>query len=191
MSTEPSKFVYWRLDRGAGKSNHELAWITGSKSKAKRSHCIFVISREEIERGIFSRLRSQFRLDSPAKDLRSMFGRISFVLSDYDDSDENLFELQSVRDYFTELNRHWPVWLAFCELRSDALKTMIACIVRDLRSATRDGDASCDVHISRAELNRVFMNAVPLTSAFHQLAGSSSKQRRKRLDAVARYLGLT
>jgi len=191
MSTEPSKVVYWRLQRAAGKANHELARIIGSTSQAKRSHDVFVISRDEIERGIFSRLRSQFNLASPVEELRSMFGRVTFVLTDYDDSDENLFEIQPVRNYFTELNRHWPVWLAFSELDSDTLKVMIACIVRDLRSATRDGDASCDVHISRAELNRVFMNAVPLTSAFHQLTGASSKQRRQRMNAVARHLDLT
>lgn len=191
MSTEPSKVVYWRLQRGAGKANHELAKITGSTSQAKRSHCVFVISREEVERGIFCRMRSQFSLDSPPEELRSQLGRVTFVLSDYDDSDENLFEIQSVRDYFTEVNRHWPVWLAFCGLDSDALRVMIACIARDLRAVTRDGGERCDLHVSRAELRRILMNVVPLTSAVHQVVGYSSEQRRKRLDAVARYLGMT
>ena len=191
MKMEPSEVVRWQLRRGVGKANHELAKITGSKLKAKRPHFVFAISREEIERGLFSRMRSQFSLDSPTEELRSTLGRVTFVLADYENTEENLFEIQSVRDYFAELNRHWPVWLAFCELDSDILRMLAACIVRDLSAVAREDEEFYEIHVRRGELNRLFMNAVPLTSAFHQLAGFSSVQRRKRLDAVARYLDLT
>lgn len=191
MNPEGSDLVHWRLPRGCGKANTELAHITRPARKQRAPDVVFVIGTDEIQRGDFSRLREEFSLETPPERLCELIGGITFAIAGYEDCSEELFEIQAVRAYFRQVNLHWPFWLAFCDLRSNSLKILASCVIRNLNALRRTDCRCSDVHIRKGDLSQFFLNAVPLAAAFHHLAGFSTGQGRKRLAAVAKHLGLT
>jgi hypothetical protein len=116
------EMIHWRLRRGCGKVNVELARSTRPGRKQKKPDYVFVISREEIKLKDFSRLRSEFDLESPREKLRGMIGSVTFAIAGYEDLSEELFEIPDVRAYFARVNCHWPLWLAFCQPASNAIR---------------------------------------------------------------------
>lgn len=190
MTMKTTQMIHWKMRPGIGKANRELARLTRKNRKQKEPDMIFVISKREIETGDFSRLRSEFSLDEAPEILRGVIGKVTFAISDYDDTSGELFEISEVRDYFAEVNCHWPLWIAFATLNSSLLRLCAGCVADNLIATHRKVDRSYDLTIPRNEVLQFYLNAIPLTSAFFRSAGLTPREIHRRLEAVAKQLGL-
>jgi len=191
MKKEPPEIIHWKLLRGCGKANVELARISNSTTLIPDHHFLMIICREEIECCEFSRLRYEFSLDQPAKKLASMLGRVTFAVSDYDDTEEELFEIPAVRKAFREVTLHYPCWLAFAALQTETTRVTAACAVSRMHVLKRTNQPFGLVWIPRDQLTRFFENALGLAATAHQCAGISPRAGRKLLEKAAKHLGLT
>jgi len=100
-----------------------------------------VVSRTEIERRDHRRFLGEFVLHIEYEQLQSLHGKVSFVVTGYDDQPDELFEIRAVRDYFTCLQIYWPCWHYYADHTNNCFKMVACCIMGDLR-AHRYADAS-------------------------------------------------
>jgi len=162
MTMSTSDIITWRLRQGVGKANRELARITRPKRTQRQTDHIYVISRAEIESCDFSRMRAVFSFERAPDDLRKIVGRINFVIADYENSPEELYEIPGVRDYFDEVNCHWPCWSAYSNLKTGSLKLFASCVSDNLLAVNRTGKSVNDIIVPRSDALQFFINAVPL-----------------------------
>lgn len=190
---KPRRFgiVRWSLHRGCGKANTELSRITNSTVEVPNAHSVFIIARAEVEALDFSRLRHEFSLDQPRRRLRGLLdGRVTFAVADYDGCEEELFEIPEIRQYFSELNLHFPCFLAFAATETESLRVIMAATAGQLQSFNRADQTHFEIHIPTEEIIRLFLNAFPLTNAILRNAGLSARKIRKFHEATAEHLGL-
>ena len=190
MNDLDAKLIRWQLRRGCGKANVELQRITSLDAKRLHQRHLAIISREEIERQDFSRIRNLFCLSADPVKLRPMLGKTTFAVSNYEDHDDELFEITEVREFFHHMNCHYPCWVAASDLDSGVLRVIAACVSTNLYAVRETTWNHTAIHIPRDNVTKFFINAMPLTGAIHQVADISPSRGRKRLDLAAKHLGL-
>ena len=178
--------IFWRLPRHVGKASREIDRIRNSCGQRH----LWLISREEIETPDFSRLRNIFSLEAPPDTLRRLLGNTALGVSGDDDCPEELFEHASIRAYFRTIHMCWPFWLAFCELDSPGLHLCILCALEDFALVRRARARTLRAIFRENDTRRLFVNALPLASAFYLSAGLSPNSYRRHMEAMARSIGI-
>ena len=57
-------------------------------------------------------------------------GRFNFIVHGYDDDPHEVYAIEAIRTFYQTLNRRWPYWFFFCDLRGEGLKMMMACCMK-------------------------------------------------------------
>ena len=91
---------------------------------------VIVVTRQEVEaRDTSSVLNALQSLISSPERAASLFEQIDLALHGYDDIDDELFELDKVRDYVRALDEHFPYWLYFLDKSGSGLQCIAYCLL--------------------------------------------------------------
>lgn len=91
---------------------------------------IIVVSRQEVESGDTSSVLTSLQslITSPQR-AASLFEKVDLAFHGYDDTDEELFEIDKVRDYVRNLDEKFPFWLYFLNKTATGLQCIAYCFM--------------------------------------------------------------
>lgn len=91
---------------------------------------IIVITREEVEaREVSSVLESLYSMIKSPQRALSLFERIDVAFHGYNETTEELFEIENVREYVRTLDEQFPYWLYFLSKSGTGLQCIAHCFL--------------------------------------------------------------
>jgi len=174
----------------AGKANYELQQLTKAKGKTKVHLLVHVTTREEIEKCDMRRFVHDFRPTLELQRLVDLQRKVLFTVHGYDEVDEPLFAIPSVRKYYAKCHEVWPCWSYFSELRSDCLAVIAACVTPNLSIVRHRRRKKVEVAQTQAELIEFFEYGLSVAALLHHKASIGKQQGMMLLRDVSYYLRL-
>ena len=185
------------LDAGAGKTNptvhqlidHPMVYTATDGKIRKMGEIVYVSSREEIERRDVSRFLLNFGPHLAKQKLRQLRGRIIVTVDGFDGTQEALFEIPKVRDFYRLAHKRWPCWLYAACLASPCLRVIAAAVLPNV-SIIRSGH-ECLIRVPEPDLMKFFLESIPTCGLMFFRAGISRKCGVQYLGYVASHLGIS
>ncbi len=119
-----------------------------------------------------------------------MMGTFSFFVDGYNDSPEELYSIQSVRDFFAKLHGHWPYWFYFADLRSESLQIVTACLLQNVSARKIVGEPMANVQLDPMELIQFVSKGFTPMNQMCERANLSEHAIWQRTGEIFRYYGL-
>ena len=114
----------------------------------------YKFSREKVERGEFSHFLGLYgpaRLPA-GKRLRKLMNSLIFLVEGFDDDPREVYAIPEVRKFYASFHDAWPYWLYFCNLETDALRTMVLCCLTSMAAVKVDRRPDVAVEIDRLQV---------------------------------------
>lgn len=119
--------------------------------------------------------------------LARMMGTFSFFVDGYNDSPDEIYAIQPVRDYYAALHSQWPYWLYFCDLRGESLHMILACLLGNVESHKIIGAPSAYLRLDPLEMLQFLSDCMAPMNEICERAGLSEYEIWKRTKAVFEY----
>lgn len=153
---------------------------------------VFAISKEEIEAGDISRFLAMFRpAQMSSQYLRDLFACVSFTVSGYDNSAEELYLISKVRTYFQQVHKEWPCWLFYAELLSPCLRMVMLSILPDICAKQQSGGQSTLVTYNAQQLCHFLRDSVPVLERLSTMAGLAEAEIEQRTRELLCYFDIS
>ena len=114
----------------------------------------YTFSREKVERGDFSHflgLYASAKLPDGRR-LRKLMNSLIFLVEGFDDDPREVYAIPGVRQFYTAFHEAWPYWLYFCNLETDALRTIVLCCLPSIAAVKIDRSPNVAVEVNPLQL---------------------------------------
>lgn len=153
---------------------------------------LICFTRPDVEAGNIAPFLRRFGAPSlpREKKLRRMMGTFSFFVDGYNDTPEEIYSIQAVRDFYSKLHSHWPYWFYFSDLRSESLQMVTACLLQNITARKIVGETSANLLLDPMELLRFVSDGFAPMNAMCERANLSEQVIFERTAEIFRYYGL-
>ncbi len=117
-------------------------------------------------------------------------GTFSFFVDGYNDTPEEIYSIQAVRDFYAKLHAHWPYWFFFADLRGESLQMVTACLLKNVTAQKIIGAPSASLLLDPLELVRFVADGFNPMNAMCERANLSECAIWERTGEIFRYYGL-
>lgn len=124
------------------------------------------------------------------KKLRRLMGTFSFFVDGYNDTPEEIYSIQAVRDFYAKLHSHWPYWFFFADLRSESLQMVTACLLKNVTAQKIIGAPSANLILDPMELVHFVSDGFAPMNEMCERANLSEHAIWQRTGEIFRYYGL-
>ncbi len=122
--------------------------------------------------------------------LHRLMGTFSFFVDGYNDTPEEIYSIPEVRAFYADLNDIWPYWFFFCDLRTESLQMITACLLQNLEAGKVIGAPSAVLQLDPMELVRFVGNGFAPMNSLCERAGMSEYDIWKRTRDIFEYYAL-
>lgn len=179
---------------GAGKTVATLEWLQKHTEllprtgKDPESIVVYAVTRHEIATLDVQRFLKTFSPNLPRDSLREILNRVFFTVAGYDTSEDELFEIEEVRQYYAKLHRLWPCWLYAGSLLAGNLRAIALCLLPNLRiKRTR---LTRRVAFDQQDMANFFDEGLAAAALCHHRVGINRHDGVRHLRKVADHLGV-
>ena len=149
-------------------------------------------NRQDVEAGDTAPFLRRFAAEKlpREKKLRRMMGTFSFFVDGYNDTPEEIYAIQVVRDFYTKLHSQWPYWFYFADLRSESLQMVTACLLGNVTAHKVIGEPKACLALDPMELIRFVSDGFLPMNAMCERANLSELDIFNRTAEIFRYYNL-
>ena len=114
----------------------------------------YKFSRAKVERGDFGHFLGLY---APAKlpagrRLRKLMNSLIFLVEGFDDDPREIYAIPEIRQFYSAFHDAWPYWLYFCNVETDALRTMALCCLSSIAAVKIDQRPNVAVEYDRLQI---------------------------------------
>ena len=148
------------------------------------------VQRALVERGDSEWIALQFDSDRmSAAQLMAWHGQVAWCFDGFDEDQNELYAIPTVRRFLSEWRQHRPNWLFFGSLVNDNLRVMYVALLKDVTALRRNSFGKCEVSFDRQELGRLLADDLEIADRIAERIGVSPAQRLQRARMVQGYFG--
>jgi len=153
---------------------------------------LLCFTRPDVEAGNLTPFLRRFdkKVLPKNRKLARMMGTFSFFVDGYNDDPDEIYSIQKVRDYYASLHARWPYWLYFCDLQSESLQMIAACLLKNVEAHKIIGAPSATLRLDPLELLGFISDGFPPMNEMCERASMSEFDIWKRTKAIFEYFGL-
>ena len=153
---------------------------------------LLFFTRPDVESGNVSPFLSRFGAANLPRDkkLRRLMGTFSFFVDGYNETPEEIYSIQAVRDFYAKLHAHWPYWFFFADLRNESLQMVTACLLNNVTAQKIIGEPSANLLLDPMELVRFISDGFNPMNEMCERANLSEHAIWQRTGEIFRYYGL-
>jgi hypothetical protein len=153
---------------------------------------LFCFTRPDVESGNITPFLRRFGKDKLPRDkkLRKLMGTFSFFVDGYNDSPEELYAIQEVRDFYIKLHAHWRYWFFFADLENESLKIITACLMKNVSARNVIGESTANMLLDPLELLQFISAGFNPMNELCERANLSEFDIWKKTKAIFEYYGL-
>jgi hypothetical protein len=176
---------------GIGKERHVRAWLqenllTHHRGLSSKEVILHVISREEIKAKNVDRLLEFFGPHIGIDALRRIRGKVHFAISGYDDTAEELYQIEEVLDYFKIVNYLFPAWLFAASTESPSLLAVLFISCNLFESGRTE--SRLVVKLGETCKDSFYAKSLPTMKLLNYITQTSTADEANQLEAVQLYL---
>lgn len=148
--------------------------------------------RPDIEAGDTSAFLRRFAPSALPKGpkLAKMMGTFSFLVDGYNDNPEEVYSIQAVRDFYAGLHAKWPYWFFFCDLGTESLQMIAACLLKNVVAHKIIGAPDAHLRLDPMELVGFISSGFNPMNEMCDRANMSEFDIWKRTKAIFEYFNL-
>ncbi len=177
-----------QMPPGAGKAEIALTKVNDLLADGARVTGMLVLRGQDLAGSMRSEISRQLGPQSPPDNLREMAGATIITLAEFDDHEEEIYEIPEVRDFFQKQNKIWAPWLFAGTIFTPDLFAIVLAGLPNVTCSRRDGH----LHVEWVEEEmRAFLHrSLPAAAGLFRQAGIPKENACALLGAAAAYLGL-
>jgi len=149
---------------------------------------MLVLRGQDLAGSMRSEIMSQLGPYAPPENLQEMAGATIITLAEFDDHEEEIYEIPEVRDFFQRQNKIWSPWLFAGTIFTADLFAIVLASLPTITCCRRDGHLR--VEWQEEEMQAFLHQALPAAAKLHRRAGIGKENGCALLSASAAYLGL-
>ena len=151
---------------------------------------MYIITRRDIEKGSMDRLLAFLGPEVPKNEIRSLRGNVVFTVSGFDETDEELYAIQDVRNYISLLTKCWGGWFYFCDLNTSFLRLVACAVVDNLMAAITTGSSyHQDILLNKKELFAWGDHCLAVMAMIDAGLKIPKEDGMERMRVITRYFG--
>lgn len=174
---------------GAGKAEITLPKTEQLLAGGAPVSGMLVLRGQDLTGSMWSEIRRQIGPYAPPENLREMVGATIIALAEFDDREEEIYEIPEVRDFFKEQNGIWSPWLFAGTIFTPDLFAIVLACLPTITCYRHEGQ----LHVQWVEeqMEEFLHHSLPTAAKLHERAGIAKEKGCALLGASAAYLGLS
>lgn len=177
-----------QMPPGAGKAEITLTKVDDLLADGARVTGMLVLRGQDLAGSMRPEIMRQLGPDASPENLQEMAGATIITLAEFNDREEEIYEIPEIREFFRKQNEDWAPWVfAGSVWTPDLFAICLACLPSLI--VRRHGE---DIEVSwdEKEMHSFFDSCLPAAAMLHSRAGISNEEGYSMLKATAGYLGL-
>jgi len=106
-------------------------------------------------------------------ELAAMMGTFQFFVEGWNDDPQELYAIPEIRKFYQHFHNAWPYWFFFCDLNTETLMMMTLCLMPNMQSFKRLGEAKAAAECDPMDLIRFIQKNFGQLNAMMERAGMS------------------
>lgn len=150
---------------------------------------MLVLRGQDLAGSMSAEIMTRLGPQAPPENLQEMAGATIITLAEFDDHEEEIYEIPEIREFFQRQNKIWSPWLFAGSIFTADLFAVVLASLSTITCCRRDGQ----LHVEWVEEEmRAFLHqSLSAAAKLHRRAGIGKEKGCALLSASAAYLGLS